>query len=915
MRILLNNFNNQIKLQKQIATVSMRTNGLLEDVFQKSNLTFTGTSSLDEKHKKNVQDWQEFCEKLGKTKQERNDHLRTVLSVSNNRKKDFTAGGKFAKNIDEYFAIGEEGSGFEGMMSALLKSSNITNLTAYYNAFSSFCYYQDAGNLFLDNLEDAFLACGILKSYDDMSQFPYFVHHIYFHELDKENPEFEKLNTYIDFMKSCSMHTGDYFDYRFQTLKQRFNNFDTYGDKIDALDYMMSVKDDKFEKLQDVINNHTFLNGKKPTAQELYLNIGYVVDYFYEKNNGESLDGLDEVINIACSRNNLKENVKRSFDAFFNNFTEHQDDISFYQMVSKAGLTASEINEYVRGRHLADVSLIDRIQMRQPILEKISFISDMPYQSICQIYKSFSPILAAPLDKNDSFENLDLFLKIISKYKIANFDSFCDFYKKCTKDKSKILNSNQIREFIEAFQFVPETKNVLTDIKGKNILPINYIKSFEEKFEQSKEVISSSLEKINSKYFIGLSALDVFKRYYDVFEKNGVSVETIQSIVNLESKTSEDYLKRIETTKPFEQYFNSKNEVLEFFFENNLKFDDSKESSQNRDVCLKLIQALKEADSDNFSENLLKVNENGFFKNSKTSLNKISQYDSQLPKILKIVRDKNIQNPEKLLEFFDSYSVKSKIDNLLEHLEKIPEDMDIQEYLDILSGCQEIIKKYSSLRGITNNNISKVNVEKYRNFDFKSGNAINSILCDFVSSPIKANYISFLPDSTTNAKKEFDKYRIASEIATCLHKGGESYRNIKTLFGLPTSKSNEYGADSYEVNAIKKLLPDEFVNLVNSNDWVIEIGDKKVNLTLHSRLRLIDRFALSPDRKFEKLYSPETIEYLKEILETIYLKEPKTISQVTNGNIAVEVEYNGEIIRTIFNKQGKMITSYFKDKY
>ena len=31
--------------------------------------------------------------------------------------------------------------------------------------------------------------------------------------------------------------------------------------------------------MQEVIDNHNFSSGKKPTAEELYLNIGYVVDY------------------------------------------------------------------------------------------------------------------------------------------------------------------------------------------------------------------------------------------------------------------------------------------------------------------------------------------------------------------------------------------------------------------------------------------------------------------------------------------------------------------------------------------------------------------------------------------------------------------------------------------------------------
>ena len=81
-------------------------------------------------------------------------------------------------------------------------------------------------------------------------------------------------------------------------------------------------------------------------------------------------------------------------------------------------------------------------------------------------------------------------------------------------------------------------------------------------------------------------------------------------------------------------------------------------------------------------------------------------------------------------------------------------------------------------------------------------------------------------------------------------------------------------------------------------------------MTLHSKLRIIDRFALSDNRSIKNLNTEETTCLLKDILKTIYTQIPIQIKgHEESKRIIIQTVYNNQTIESVFNGEGKLITA------
>ena len=61
-------------------------------------------------------------------------------------------------------------------------------------------------------------------------------------------------------------------------------------------------------------------------------------------------------------------------------------------------------------------------------------------------------------------------------------------------------------------------------------------------------------------------------------------------------------------------------------------------------------------------------------------------------------------------------------------------------------------------------------------------------------------------------------------------------------------------------------LPNKFIDFVNDDSY-LKIENKTANLTLHARLRLIERFGFNNINSIEELCSDKNKEYLKSIVK------------------------------------------------
>ena len=153
----------------------------------------------------------------------------------------------------------------------------------------------------------------------------------------------------------------------------------------------------------------------------------------------------------------------------------------------------------------------------------------------------------------------------------------------------------------------------------------------------------------------------------------------------------------------------------------------------------------------------------------------------------------------------------------------------------------------------------------------------------------------------------------AKEIATRIDKSDESYQNISRLLHLDRQslKLDENCSTYIYTRAIQKALPSEFVEFVESNDW-IQYSNKNVkmpSISFHAKLRAIDRFALNGVSDIKELYTEEAKNKLKSLMQTVYMSTPTQIS--SNGyekRLIADFNHNGREIEVVFSQNGKMVT-------
>ena len=181
-----------------------------------------------------------------------------------------------------------------------------------------------------------------------------------------------------------------------------------------------------------------------------------------------------------------------------------------------------------------------------------------------------------------------------------------------------------------------------------------------------------------------------------------------------------------------------------------------------------------------------------------------------------------------------------------------------------------------------------------------------------------SNFVIKLPKATAKANINYDKYSIANEIATEAGKTEESYKNIISKIGL---SKEELGLEdncneSVYTKAIFNKIPQELIELINASSWAEnKEGSKDVfNLSMHAKLRFIDRFALCGNKEISDLNTEETKKELNNILKTVYYKPPQSVTgRKDEASIVMLTPYKNDIIKSIFGKDGRLISIMKKD--
>ena len=752
---------------------------------------------------------------------------------------------------------------------------------------------------------------GLLAKKDDLANYGDLLLYLYNQEDDEENPNYSKLNEYPEFLKKLGVNKSSDFETKFAHLKPQFNDFKEISDRIDAIDYVKSTYDSKISYLSELV-------GKD--APKAYSEICDIVDYFYDKNEGENLSGLENVINLATQHGKIKAQSLKLFSQN-SSFETVEEKIDLYELLNECDVSVNDFNAIASKTFIEDVEndIFMQLINKKHLTDCISTVKGSTKEVASDFYKKFADVINAIYDdETGNLDNIKTLINLAEMHNLKDSNALLRFYQDISGDKKKkSMKSSEVAEFIQLFE-LPNTKSVIESARKQKVPAINLLKAERDKFQSIKQEIEKYISSDENGFFAGQTALEVYKEYYTSFEQGKESVASIlENIAYLNSTNSEQYQQKLQELGKFERFFQDKESLIKFINANGIDFEE--ENKAYKENCLTILDAI--SDKNNPTATKQRINyfaESGFLLKSQSRL---SNFLEKMPdkklrsEVLSLIADKKVPSLNQMEKFFIQYNL-SNINGraLLEFLENLPKDVDFTKATTILSLLQTKINERNLPLQITAENISAVNIEELKNTKEITTEHIIETLNKANNAQAGQTFLSTMPEAKEKTHQNYKAKKIAEEIVFKMNSSEESYQHIIRLLGLNKSDLGlkENASDYLHIKAIQEKLPQEFIDFVNSNEWIEYSNNESTevpNIILHARLRAIDRFALENASNINELYTEETKSKLKELFKTIYTQNPSDIKGsdrtkrlITNHNVG------SNVVEAIFSPRGTMIT-------
>lgn len=759
---------------------------------------------------------------------------------------------------------------------------------------------------------------GVLKNKDDLSKYGELLLYLYNEEYSKETADYDVLNRTTAFLKEIGLNNFDDFESKFGHLKSKFNGFEDIIDKADAIAYTRKTYEAKTKLLDDVLKQNPVL--KSQNAQKVYSSINDVVDYFYEENNGQSLDGLSNIIEYAAFQNKFKPIGLKQIASDFNEFKMPEDKIKFYQFLKDSEISISDFNALTGKSIVTDVELLSVLKNKEELIEQIGQVkTSLKQADNFDTYKKFKDVLNGIFDETtDSSENIKTLIKVIDRFKLRDSNSFLDFYCKSNGIKKQKVSSDELKEFIELFKYSDST-TLLNDARMQNTTAVEILTQEKEKFLTVKNDIENFMISDEKSYFAGETPLSIYKKYRDSLIENPQNINAVlQNVVNFDIKGQEEYQAKAEHIKKFMPFFDDKEALINFFAQNNITFDGSKEDNDRLNNSYTIFNALyDEENKEQSMERIKYFAQSGFITKSESKLNEFilkMPFDKTKKTVLSLIADKKIPSLTHLEKFFKQYETKSVSGKeLVSFLQNIPDDF--MAGMATLTNIQNEINNLNIPINLNGDNVISIDMNRYDSACRYSKDDIIDLLTTIYNTPEDRNFLGVMSISQNHQEEKLDSFRIAKEIAMRIDKSQESYHNLAKLLQIDKrSLGLERDCSTYiYARAIQDVLPKELIELVQSNDWTqyTDATDKNKtpSLCLHARLRAIDRFALDDINNIKELNSPKVKQKLKDLMTTVYTTKPTDIrGSNVNDKIIVDFLHNGKEVEVVFGQDGQMVT-------
>lgn len=757
---------------------------------------------------------------------------------------------------------------------------------------------------------------GILKSKDDLSKYSELLLHLFNEEYSKEVADYDVLNRTTAFLKQIGLNNFNEFDEKFGHLKSKFNNFEDISDKADAISYIQRTYDDKLRLIGDVIKQNPNLKVQNP--EKAYSSMNDIIDYFYEQNSGKNLNGLSDVIEYASFSNKFKPIGLKQIASDFNNFNTPEDKVDFYLFLKDCEISISDFNSLVGKSVVSDVEPLSFFVNKTELTDSISQIKRIKAVDSFEFYKKFRDVLNATYDEQtESTEDVKTLVGIIDRFKLKDSTSFLDFYNKANGAKKSNISTTEIKEFIELFKYI-DSPTLLDDARKQGTTAVKLLTQEKERYLSFEKDIQEFIVDDEKSYFAGETPLNIYKNYRDVLLENPFDVKTIlQNAIDYNMANQKDYsVKTIQIGK-FAKFFEDKQALTNFFTQNNITFDGSDTDNERINNSFSIFNTLyDENDKEKSMQRINYFAKSGFIAKSEKRLSEFLQKmpsDEVKRNVLSIVADRKIPSLTQMEKFFKQYETENTTGKtLIQYLRELPENISFVDSLTALARIQTQINQLSLPVHISGDNLVSIDLSRFNTKGNISTADTISVLNSIYNAPQGTNFLSVMSDLETE-EESIGAYRIAKEIAKRIDKSDESYQNISRLLHLDKQSLNlDENCSTYiYTRAIQEVLPKEFIDFVKSNDWIqySTESEKMPALSFHARLRAIDRFALDGVNDIKELYTEKSKNKLKSLMQTVYTTNPTEIN--SNGSekrLIADFDHNGREIEVVFSQNGKMVT-------
>ena len=660
-------------------------------------------------------------------------------------------------------------------------------------------------------------------------------------------------------------------------------------------------------------------------AEKIYTAIPDIVDYYYAETEGKSLGDLSSIIELALSHGKLKTQALKQLEVSKKELKTPEQKIEFYRFLKDCDVSITDFNA-IAGKSFIENpqhDILDQLINKKYLSECIQELKGCKKEDAEEFYRGFTDVINATYDEETGdLENLSTIIDIANKYNIKNSDGILRLYNDATKQNKKSMTTEELCNFIDLFKY-SDAKNILEDAKRQKVKAIDLLTAEKQAFEKIKQEIEDYIQNDDSAYFAGESALSIYKKYTKLFKDANDSVFTILEIISgKDTQAAEKQKQKEESINAFSKYFSSKEETLNFINANQIKFETKQREIEYKDNCITILNAL--LSTQNADEKIEYFTNSGFLTKSKNRLNEFLAKTPQAKtrqEVLSIIAEKKIPSINHLEKFLHDFGTDNNSDiKLLEFLRNLPDNIDFTECLQILNNLQKKLNNLNLPIQITADNINRIDLSEYKSSNKIQSQEIAALLDKMLLPTQGKNFLTALPDSTQKTTNKISAYKIAKELAFNLDNSQESYHNLTRILGLSKSSLNLTADIStyLYIDAILEKLPQEFIDFVNSDDWLKysdEEGKEIPNVSLHARLRAIDRFALNGIDDINELYSEETKEKLRNLFRSVYTQTPIDIKGTEQTKqIVANHMHNSVVLETVFSPKGKLVTIVQKRK-